>query len=101
MDLSNKKLVVFGANSDMAKSFLSNDSLNAKEIIAVSRNDLDLNESIKTFRNDNYTNSLYLRFEVKDKQGVLSLITNRLAKFKISVKRIIQTPDKKNKIATN
>ena len=50
MDLSNKKLVVFGANSDMAKSFLSNDSLNAKEIIAVSRNDLDLNESIKTFR---------------------------------------------------
>ncbi len=57
-------------------------------------------KSIKTFSNDNYTNSLYLRFEVKDKQGVLSLITNRLAKFKISVKRIIQTPDKKNKIAT-
>ena len=33
--------------------------------------------SIKPFNNDNYTNSLYLRFEVKDKQGVLSLITNR------------------------
>ncbi len=57
-------------------------------------------KSIKTFSNDNYANSLYLRFEVKDKQGVLSLITNRLSKFKISVKRIIQTPDKKNKIAT-
>ena len=55
---------------------------------------------IKPFNNDNYTNSLYLRFEVKDKQGVLSLITNRLAKYKISVKRIIQTPDKKNKKAT-
>ena len=55
---------------------------------------------IKSFNNDNYTNSLYLRFEVKDKQGVLSLITNRLAKYKISVKRIIQTPDKKNKKAT-
>ena len=56
--------------------------------------------SIKAFSNDKYTNSLYLRFEVKDKQGVLSLITNRLAKYKISVKRIIQTPDKKNKKAT-
>ena len=55
---------------------------------------------IKSFNNNNYTNSLYLRFEVKDKQGVLSLITNRLAKYKISVKRIIQTPDKKNKKAT-
>ncbi len=57
-------------------------------------------KSIKSFKNDFYTNSLYLRFEVRDKQGVLSLITNRLAKYKISVKRIIQTPDKKNKKAT-
>ena len=57
-------------------------------------------KSIKVFNNDNYKNSLYLRFEVKDKQGVLSLITNRLARYKISVKRIIQTPDKKNKKAT-
>ncbi len=56
--------------------------------------------SIKPLSNDKYTNSLYLRFEVKDKQGVLSSITNRLAKYKISVKRIIQTPDKKNKKAT-
>ncbi len=56
--------------------------------------------TIKHFNNDDYTNSLYLRFEVKDKQGVLSSITNRLAKFKISVKRIIQTPDKANKKAT-
>ena len=57
-------------------------------------------KSAKVFNNDNYTNSLYLRFEVKDKSGVLSSITNRLAKFKISIKRIIQTPDKKNKKAT-
>ena len=57
-------------------------------------------KKIKPFNNDNYTNSLYLRFEVKDKSGVLSLITNRLAKYKISIKRIIQTPDKKNKKAT-
>ena len=57
-------------------------------------------KSINSFDNDNYTNSLYLRFEVKDESGVLSLITNRLAKYKISIKRIIQTPDKKNKKAT-
>ncbi len=55
---------------------------------------------VKPFNNNNYTNSLYLRFEVKDKPGVLSSITNRLAKYKISVNRIIQTPDKKNNKAT-
>ncbi len=55
---------------------------------------------IKSYNKDNYVNSLYLRFEVKDKPGVLSQITKRLAKYKISVKRIIQTPDKKNKKAT-
>jgi len=37
---------------------------------------------------------------VKDKSGVLSKITNRLANYKISVKRIIQTPDRKNNRAT-
>ena len=57
-------------------------------------------KSIKPFNNNYYTNSLYLRFEVNDKPGVLSTITNRLAKFKISVKRIIQTPNKKSKNAT-
>ena len=57
-------------------------------------------KKVKPFNSKNYTNSLYLRFEVKDKSGVLSLITNRLAKYKISIKRIIQTPDKKNKKAT-
>ena len=57
-------------------------------------------KSIKCYNVNNYTNSLYLRFEVKDKPGVLSKITNRLAKYKISVKRLIQTPDKKNNKAT-
>ena len=56
--------------------------------------------SIKCYNVNNYSNSLYLRFEVKDKPGVLSRITNRLAKYKISVKRLIQTPDKKVKKAT-
>ena len=54
----------------------------------------------KVFDHNFYSNSLYLRFEVKDKPGVLSTITNRLAQFKISVKRIAQTPDKKNNRAT-
>ena len=57
-------------------------------------------KKIKPLNNNNYTNSLYIRFEVKDKSGVLSSITNRLAKYKISIKRIIQTPDKKNNKAT-
>ena len=57
-------------------------------------------KKIKPFNSDNYSNSLYLRFEVLDKSGILSFITNRLAKYKISIKRIIQTPDKKNNKAT-
>ena len=57
-------------------------------------------KKVKALDNNEYTNSLYLRFEVRDKSGVLSTITNRLAKYKISVKRIIQTPDKKNNRAT-
>ena len=57
-------------------------------------------KSLNPYNVNNYVNSLYLRFEVKDKPGVLSQITNRLAKYKISVKRLIQTPDKKNNKAT-
>ena len=59
-----------------------------------------MRKKIKPFNKNGYKNSLYLRFEVKDKPGILSLITNRLAKYKISIKRIIQTPDKKNNRAT-
>ena len=47
-----------------------------------------------------YLNSLYLRFEVNDKPGVLSQITKELAKNKISIERLIQIPDKKNNKAT-
>tara|TARA_B100000902_G_scaffold13173_1_gene15999 strand:- start:25 stop:1317 length:1293 start_codon:yes stop_codon:yes gene_type:complete len=61
---------------------------------------LNKRRKIQVLNNNFYTNSLYLRFEVKDKPGVLSDITNRFAKFKISIKRIIQTPDKKNQKAT-
>ncbi len=57
-------------------------------------------KALKSNNINNYTNSLYLRFEVSDRPGVLSQITNRLAKYKISVKRLIQTPDKKTNKAT-
>ena len=91
-----------GAGPGPTSSSLLSDLLsilrgNIKYPFGISNNKRKL---IKPFNNNNYTNSLYLRFDVRDKQGVLSLITNRLAKYKISVKRIIQTPDKKNKKAT-
>ena len=57
-------------------------------------------KALKSYNINNYSNSLYLRFEVRDRPGVLSQITNRLAKYKISVKRLIQTPDKKTNKAT-
>ena len=47
-----------------------------------------------------YSNSLYFRFEVNDKPGVLSQITQSLAKRNISVERLIQIPDHKNKKAS-
>ena len=56
--------------------------------------------SIKVYNYDNYSNSLYIRFEVKDKPGVLSQITKELAKKKISVQRLIQIPNNKNKSAS-
>ena len=50
-------------------------------------------------QNQNF-NSLYMRFEVKDKPGVLSQITKQLAKYKISIARLIQIPDSKRKTAS-
>ena len=70
---------------------------NIKKPFGISHNK---RKKIQTLNNNDYSNSLYLRFEVKDKPGVLSNITNRFARFKISIKRIIQTPDKQSKKAT-
>ncbi len=50
-------------------------------------------------KNQNFS-SLYLRFEVKDKPGVLSQITKQLAKYKISIERLIQIPDHRKKRAS-
>jgi len=47
-----------------------------------------------------HTSSSYLRIEVKDLPGVLSSITKIFAKNRISIKNLLQNPDKKNKKAT-
>ena len=91
-----------GAGPGPTSSSLLSDLLsilrgNIKKPFGVSSSKLKI---LKHYNVNNYVNSLYLRFEVKDKPGVLSQITNRLAKYKISVKRLIQTPDKKNNKAT-
>jgi len=91
-----------GAGPGPTSSALLSDLLsilrgNIKRPFGVSTSKL---KTLKPYNSNNYVNSLYLRFEVKDKPGVLSQITNRLAKYKISIKRIIQTPDKKNDKAT-
>ena len=57
-------------------------------------------KNISAFDVNNYENSLYLRFEVKDKPGVLSEITKNLAKNKISIQRMIQMPYNKSKKAS-
>ncbi|MBD1161272.1 homoserine dehydrogenase [Pelagibacterales bacterium SAG-MED15] len=57
-------------------------------------------KKVQIYDVNNYVNSLYLRFEVKDKPGVLSQITKQLARYKISVQRLIQIPDNAKKKAS-
>ena len=60
----------------------------------------DKRSSISPFNINEYKNSLYIRFEVKDKPGVLSEITKNLAKNQISIQRMIQIPNNKLKTAS-
>ena len=57
-------------------------------------------KKVSSYDQKKYSNSLYLRFEVKDKPGVLSQITKQLAKYNISIERLIQTPDHRRKRAS-
>ena len=57
-------------------------------------------KDVITYNGKNSSNSLYFRFEVKDKPGVLSEITKLFANNKISIERVIQIPDLKNKSAS-
>ena len=58
-----------------------------------------LRKRIQNFDISNHICSSYLRIEVKDIPGVLSSITKNFAKNHISIKNLIQLPDKKNKKA--
>jgi homoserine dehydrogenase len=49
---------------------------------------------------DDRSFSAYLRFEVIDKPGVLSNITSIFSKNKVSIKRLIQNPDKSRKLSS-
>lgn len=61
------------------------------------------NKERKKLKFENITDrffSAYLRFEVIDKPGVLSDITNIFSKNKVSIKRLLQNPDKNKKISS-
>ncbi len=60
----------------------------------------NVRENALIYDDKNYENSLYLRFEVNDRPGVLSQITKHLAKYKISIQRLIQIPDNTKKKAS-
>ncbi len=55
-----------------------------------------LRKKIREFNILNLSCSSYLRIEAKDQSGVLSAITKIFSKNKISIKNLIQVPDKKN-----
>ena len=61
------------------------------------------NKERKKIKFENITDrffSAYLRFEVIDKPGVLSDITNIFSKNNVSIKRLLQNPDKNKKISS-
>ena len=57
-------------------------------------------KNILNYDISNHICSSYLRIEVSDLPGVLSSITKNFAKNKISIKNLIQRPNKKNKKAS-
>jgi len=59
-----------------------------------------LRKETNKFNISNHLCSSYLRIEAKDLPGVLSSITKTFAKNKISIKNLVQTPNKKKKIAS-
>ena len=91
-----------GAGPGPTSSALMSDLLsilrgNIKFPFGISKNK---RKNIGVFNYNNYVNSLYIRFEVKDKPGVLANITNKLVSNKISVERLIQIPNYKKKTAS-
>ena len=78
------------------------------DISSISRGNIKFPFSIsskerKKLKFENITDrffSAYLRFEVLDKQGVLSNITNIFSKNKVSIKRLVQDPSKNKKTSS-
>ena len=91
-----------GAGPDATTSALVSD------ISSISRGNIKFPFSISykqrkklKFENiDNRLFSAYLRFEVIDKSGVLSNITNIFSKNKVSIKRLLQNPNKNKKLSS-
>ena len=54
-------------------------------------------KSLKNYNLDSLFFSAYMRFEVKDKKGVLSNVTKTFSINKVSIKRLIQNPYKNKK----
>ena len=54
-------------------------------------------KNLKFEKIDDRSFSAYLRFEVVDKPGILSNITNIFSKNRVSIKRLVQNPDKNKK----
>ena len=59
-----------------------------------------MREKIKFCSIDERFFSAYTRFEVTDKPGVLSNITNIFSRNKVSIKRLVQNPDKNKKTSS-
>ena len=60
----------------------------------------DKRSKILKFNILKHSSSSYIRIEVKDVPGVLSSITEVFSKYKISIKNLIQNPEKKKRKAT-
>ena len=71
-----------------------------KKILITIYGDTTKPKKLPSFNILNHICSSYIRIEVKDMPGVLSSITKTFAKNKISIKNLIQTPNKKNKVAS-
>ena len=60
-------------------------------------NKIDLLLNLPSGTIDRRLFSSYLRFEVEDKPGILSNITNIFSRNKVSIKRLVQNPHKNRK----
>ena len=59
-----------------------------------------IRKKISNFNISNHITSSYIRIEVKDQSGVLSSITKIFTKNKISIKNLVQKPNKRNNTAS-